>query len=162
MFRPRAFAIPPAPLALTVGGLMPFFGAALASVALQGDVALQAAAALVLLVYGAVILSFLGGVRWGVEMDSAVFEAPRWGVMTASVLGALIGWACVLYYILGTGAPWLFLVMAGAIALHWLWDMVSRKSLPAWYDGLRTIATLGAGGALILAWASLSGLTAFG
>lgn len=155
MLRRGAFAIPPAPLALTIGGLMPFFGSALAILALAGDAAGQAAASLVLLVYGAVILSFLGGVRWGVEMNEATFMPPRWGVLSVSVLGALVGWGCVLFYLLGTPAqsPLVFLVIAGALVLHWLWDVLSRRDTPAWYDGLRTIATAGAVASLAAAWA---------
>ena len=155
MLRRGAFAIPPAPLALTVAGLMPFFGGALAAFALVGDPARQAGAFLTLLVYGAVILSFLGGVRWGVEMNEATFTQPRWSILTGSILGALIGWAAVLFYLLGTPAqsPFVFLAMAGALAVHWIWDVLSRKDTPAWYDGLRTIATLGAVGSLVATWA---------
>jgi len=156
MLRRGAFAIPPAPLALTIGGLMPFIGAALAALALEGDVARQAGAYLTLLVYAAVILSFLGGVRWGIEMNEATFTPPRWSILTGSVIGALVGWGAVLFYLLGTPAqsPLVFLLMAGALAAHWLWDVMSRRDTPAWYDGLRTIATLGAAGALVAAWVS--------
>ena len=152
MFRSGAFAIPPAPLALTMGGLMPFFAAALAIWVFNGDIARQAGAQITLLAYGAVILSFLGGVRWGVEMDSASFEPPRWGALGLSVLGSLTGWAIVLYAVLGGLFPWLFLVMAGGLILHWLWDLGSRRALPAWYDGLRTLATAGAVGSFVFAW----------
>ena len=161
MLRPGAFAIPPAPLALTIGGLMPFVGGALACWALTGDVARQAAAYLTLLTYGAVVLSVLGGVRWGAEMSEAMLPPPRWGVMSLSVLGALTGWLLVLYYVLGSPSPHVFLVMAAAFAAHWLWDVMSRKAVPAWYEGLRTIASVGAVASLVGAWATtpaLSGL----
>ncbi|MEM6666305.1 MAG: DUF3429 domain-containing protein [Pseudomonadota bacterium] len=151
MFRTGAFAIPPAPLALTMGGLMPFLAAALAVWVFADDPARQAGAQITLLAYGAVILSFLGGARWGVEMDSASFEPPRWGVLGLSVLGSLAGWVVMLYAVLGGLFYWLFLAMAGALALHWLWDLGSQQALPAWYDGLRTLATAGAVGSLIFA-----------
>ncbi|MCI4644654.1 MAG: DUF3429 domain-containing protein [Hyphomonadaceae bacterium] len=154
MLRSGAFAIPPAPLALTIAGLMPFVGGALACWALEGDIARQAAAYLTLLTYGAVVLSFLGGVRWGVEMSDAMLTPPRWGVMSAAILGALIGWALVLYYVLGAPSPWVFPIMAAAFAGHWLWDVLSRKALPVWYDGLRTIASVGAVLSLLAAWAT--------
>ena len=156
MLRRGAFAIPPAPLALTIGGLMPFIGAALAALALGGEVARQAVAQLTLLVYAAVILSFLGGVRWGVEMNEATMVAPRWGVLTGSVLGALAGWAAIVFYLLGTPAqsPLVFPAMAGALLIHWVWDLLSRRDTPAWYDGLRTIATVGAVASLLAGWAS--------
>ncbi|MEM1105647.1 MAG: DUF3429 domain-containing protein [Pseudomonadota bacterium] len=156
MLRSGAFAIPPAPLALTVGGLMPFVGAALAGVLLGGDAPRQAIAWLCLLVYSAVILSFLGGVRWGVEMNEAVLAPPRWSVLGASVLGALLGWGAVLFYLVGRPAqsPLVFLVMAAGLTAHWLWDVLSRRDTPAWYDGLRTLATLGAVAALSTAMAA--------
>lgn len=156
MLRRGAFAIPPAPLALTIGGLMPFFGSALAILALAGDPAGQAAASLTLLVYGAVILSFLGGVRWGVEMNEATFLPPRWRILSSSVLGALAGWGAVLFYLLGTPAqsPLVFIGVAGALLVHWIWDVMSRRDTPAWYDGLRTIATAGAVASLLAAWAT--------
>ncbi|MEM9738636.1 MAG: DUF3429 domain-containing protein [Pseudomonadota bacterium] len=156
MLRRGAFAIPPAPLALTVAGLMPFFGGALAAFALGDDPAPQAGAHLTLLVYSAVILSFLGGVRWGVEMNEATFTPPRWGIMTGSIIGALVGWGAVVYYLLGTPAqsPWVFVAMACALFIQWIWDVLSRRDTPAWYDGLRTIASTGAVGSLLTAWVS--------
>ncbi|MEO0466802.1 MAG: DUF3429 domain-containing protein [Pseudomonadota bacterium] len=152
MFRPTAFAIPPAPLAITMAGLMPFFAAALAIWVFAGDPARQAGAELALLAYAAVILSFLGGARWGVEIDSASFEPPRWGALSLSVLGSLVGWVVILIAVLGGLFPWLFLFMAAALALQWLWDMLSRRALPAWYEGLRALATAGAVSSLVFAW----------
>lgn len=160
MLRSGAFAIPPAPLALTIGGLMPFIGGALAAWALNGDIARQAAAYLSLLTYSAAILSFLGGVRWGVEMSEAALTPPRWGVMIASVLGGLLGWALVLYYVLGSPSPNVFLILALAFAAHWVWDVTSRKAVPAWYEGLRTIASVGAIVSLSGTWATTPALGA--
>lgn len=54
--------VPPAAAALGLAGVLPFAATALASLAAApwGDLALLA-----LLAYGAVILSFLGGIEWG-------------------------------------------------------------------------------------------------
>ncbi|MEO1472564.1 MAG: DUF3429 domain-containing protein [Pseudomonadota bacterium] len=146
-----AFRIPPAPLALTVAGLAPFMGSAAARLLLDADPIRAAQTELVLIAYAAVILSFLGGVRWGVEMTDASLSEPRWGVMIGSVLGALAGWGLVLYAVLGTRSPWIFLGAAALLVMHWLWDM-SMKPAPAWYSGLRLLATAGAAGSLILVW----------
>ena len=150
MLRPGAFQIPPAPLALTLAGLLPFFGGAGAVVWLGDDIARQAAAGLILIAYAAVILSFLGGVRWGVEMASRA-PRPRWSVLTGSVLGALAGWGLVLQPVLGGGAGTPFLPMAALLTVHWAWDLSARCTLPPWYDGLRTVATAGAVSALCVA-----------
>jgi len=88
-----------------------------------------------------------------VEMDSASFEPPRWGVLSLSVLGSLAGWGLMIYAVLGGLYPWIYLVLAGGLGLHWLWDVTSRRALPAWYDGLRSLATAGTLGAMVFAYA---------
>lgn len=150
MLRPGAFQIPPAPLVLTLAGLLPFLGGAGAVIRLSDDIARQAAAGLILIAYAAVILSFLGGVRWGVEMASNATR-PRWSVLAGSVVGALAGWGLVLQPVLGGGTGTPFVPMAGLLALHWAWDLSARATLPPWYDGLRTVATAGAVVALLAA-----------
>ena len=58
--------IPSAARWLGFGGLLPF--AATASLALYPALSLNDIATRALLAYGAVILSFLGGVRWGIAI----------------------------------------------------------------------------------------------
>lgn len=151
MHRPGAFSIPPAPLALTLAGLLPFVAAATAVGLLREDIAGRAAAELILLAYAAVILSFLGGVRWGIEIARSA--PPRWAVLGLSVLGALAGWAMVLHAVLRGQSPWLLAVAAGLLALHWAWDVFAAREAPAWYGGLRTLASLGAVLSLLAAFA---------
>lgn len=143
MLKRDAFAIPPAPLAITVAGLMPFIGCAFAIVFLRGDVIRASNASLTLIAYSAVILSFLGGARWGAELMDAALSPPRWSVLALSVVGALAGWALVLYAILGSLRPELHLVFAALFLAHAAWDLRAPR-LPAWYQGLRLIATTGA------------------
>lgn len=153
MLRRRAFAIPPAPLMLALAGLLPFFAGAFAIHWFAGDLARQASAKLVLILYAAVILSFLGGVRWGVEMTVRP-DSPRLVSLSLSVIGALAGWALAWQGALGGLQPWQFLALAGLFAAHWLWDLRAAKDLPAWYDGLRSIASAGALLALLAGWAA--------
>ncbi|NBC21650.1 MAG: DUF3429 family protein [Alphaproteobacteria bacterium] len=153
MIRRRAFSIPPVPLMLALAGLLPFFAGAFAIHGFAGDVARQASAKLVLILYAAVILSFLGGVRWGVEMTVRP-GSPRPLPLSLSVIGALAGWALAWQGALGGLHPWQFLVLAGLFAAHWLWDLRASTDLPAWYDGLRTIASFGAILALLAGWAA--------
>ncbi len=144
----RLFGIPGVPLALTLAGLIPFVaGAALMWAPDIGPVQ-QAQAALCLLVYGAVILSFLGGVRWGAEINAQGGGHPRAPLVTLSVLGALAAWGLVLWSVLG-GLGWpVFAAAAAAHVAHGVWD-ADGAGLPFWYRRLRVFAA-------VLATASLA------
>lgn len=74
-------------------GWLPFVGCALLSL-LLADPAERHLAQRLLLGYGAIILSFLGGVHWGLAM-----RAPNgrvMGMLTIAVLPSLLGWATLL------------------------------------------------------------------
>jgi len=83
--------------------------------------------------YGAVILSFMGGVRWGAAMGSADAGAAR--VMMVSVVPALLGWLALLL----APVPAMFLLAAGFV-LQGVWDVRSAAAgdLPLWFGRLRT------------------------
>ena len=118
-------------------GVIPF--AAAAAVYSLGAPNLAGPALLTLLGYSAAILSFLGGVRWGVEI--AVRRTPRWHVLAASMLPPLVSWG-----LLAGSALVVQHQLAGfllAFLLQWAWDSRSN-SAPAWYPRLRTLLTLGA------------------
>lgn len=142
----RQFGIPGAPLALTLAGLAPFAAGAGVMWAARQDPVLQAQAGLTLLVYGAVILSFIGGVRWGAEVAGS--EAPRGAVLALSVLGSLAAWVLVLCGVLCALNWQVFAAAAGAHLLHGVWD-TGAAGLPAWMRRLRAIGTFGAAAALL-------------
>lgn len=90
--RPDA-ELPAHTAALGYGGLVPFVACALAMLLLP-DAGMRHLAGRVLVGYGAVILSFLGGVHWGLAM-----RAPNgrvMGMLTIAVLPSLLGWATLL------------------------------------------------------------------
>lgn len=135
----KLFGMPTAPLVLTLAGVLPFAAGAGVMLAAAGQPILKAQAGLVVLFYGAVILSFLGGLRWGAEITLHA-EAPRAGVLGLSVLGSLAGWALVLWAFFG-GAGWqVFAAGAGLHLLHSFWD-VGASGLPGWMQRLRVIAS---------------------
>jgi hypothetical protein len=142
----KLFGIPGAPLALTLAGMAPFAAGAGVMWAAQADPVLQAQSGLALLAYGAVILSFVGGLRWGAEVAGR--EAPRAKVLGLSVLGSLAAWALVLYGVLGALGWQVFAAAAGAHLLHGVWD-TGAQGLPAWMRRLRAIGTFGAAAALL-------------
>jgi hypothetical protein len=145
--------LPFMPLALGLGGLVPFVvlaGAAIADMGLpvigDGDAARGA-----LLTYGVAILSFLGGVRWGIALgyeDQA--KAARDYVI--AIIPALVGWAAT-----GLDAPRdLWVLTVAFVALGLLdYGLSCRTVAPEWYGRLR----LGLGAVAALALGLVAALT---
>ena len=144
-------SIPTPALALGLGGLIPFISSAvlvwwsqplaelLPSWIIQQRSTTQLAT-LALGGYGAVILSFLGGVRWGnLLFDRASLR--QWTPLALSVLPSLIAWAALLL----EPVPMLALLAAG-FTLQYALDVYAerRGELPAWFVKLRLILTSGA------------------
>lgn len=82
-------ALPSAARLLGYAGLIPFVGGALAL--WFADPALQAAAVAALAGYGAVIVSFLGGIHWGLGFARGDAARFAWGVVPS-----LVAWAALL------------------------------------------------------------------
>jgi hypothetical protein len=118
---------------LALAGLIPFAGCAVMVVA--GGTAADAWLG-ALIAYAAVILSFLGGTRWGAALESG---SPHPITLILSNLPALVGWAALLP--LDMPSPMRLTLLSAGLALMWLWD---RRRPPAWYPALRTAATVGA------------------
>jgi glutaredoxin len=120
---------------LGYAGLLPF-ALALAGLLLGGPGSAPYFS-LQFLAYGAVILSFVGAVHWGVALTGGPAPARR---MIVSVLPPLVGWAALL--LPPAGGAWVLL--AGFLALRaWETTRVGRFGLPEWYLRLRTRLTLG-------------------
>lgn len=126
--------IPPLVLGLGLFGLVPFMAPPLVGMAVPE---LNAAAASVQAVYAALILSFLGGARWGLAVTKA---SPRSATIVLAMLPSLAAWATLL---LVRDPSWQLAGMAALLVLHWGWDAAST-GLPGWYPPLRGILTLGA------------------
>ncbi len=118
---------------LGIAGLMPFVTGALA-VSFAPEVKPEAAAAL--LAYGAVILSFLGGIRWGfaaLEGEEAV-----WSSYSMSVLAPLVARLGA-----AAGGPVGLLILAISLCLWYFAERAMPPSiaLPGWYMRLRGTLT---------------------
>lgn len=144
---------PQVPMALMFGGVIPFASSAGAMIVWREDLALLNLAALWLLVYSAIILSFIGGVRWGAEI--AKRERPRFAELGPSVLGALAGWGLVMAGFQHGMQTWMFAAMGAALTLHYLYDAISPE-LPLWYRRMRLWPTLGAVLSLVVAYFMLT------
>src|SRR5690554_1238267 len=94
---------------LAWAGLIPFMGSAvLGAVGLWSELLLP-----IFLVYSAVILSFLGGIHWGLVMAGKLDQPER--ALLLCMLPSLVGWIAV------TLLPELYaLVVLAAAYLLWL------------------------------------------
>lgn len=139
-------AIPPSPLALGLAGLIPFWGLA-ASLRLAPVAGIGAGTIdLALAAYAALILSFLGGVRWGfaaVRPDQPAVAAHY----AAGVGPSLLGWAA-----LALPEPWRLALLGALLLALGPMDLgLVRDGLaPPWFGRLRLILSTGAGLALWL------------
>ncbi len=122
--------IPSAALALSAAGVIPFLActaglaAGFAVPGIGGGERLSQA----LIVYGVAILSFLGGVRWGIAIGYESEAAQRRDFVIA-VVPALIGWAAAL---LAPGAA-LWFILLGLMD----YGLYCRDVAPEWYGRLR-------------------------
>ncbi len=130
-----AAPIPRSVLVYGLLGLIPFLAPPLASLATPAH---DSVLGLVALIYGALILSFLGGARWGQEVAR---PQPRAGIITLAMLPTLAGFGLLLATSLDRPAQ--LLAMAALFGLQFFWDAASQ-GLPGWYPRLRLILTAGA------------------
>ena len=124
---------------LALAGAIPFVAATAALfVSESSSVRVPAIAALV--TYAAVILSFLGGIEWGLALrDEAGNEATRAVALVLSTVPSLAAWG-----VLWLPSPtW---QVGGSLAVLlgvWAADqwLASRGLLPSWFVDLRTAIT---------------------
>jgi hypothetical protein len=141
--------LPPAALALGLGGLLPFAFGAMA-IWTGWRPAATPAPALAVQAYGAVILSFLGGIRWGLALRLTDGRAQA-SALAVSVLPSLAGWAALLLSPQGGLA-----VLAGLFAAMGAADLrIASLGAPHWFRRLRIILSAGAVFLLLLAWIGL-------
>ena len=102
----------------------------------------------ILAAYGAVILSFVGAIHWGLAMVQRSVSAP---VFYASIVPALVAWVALLIPTI-LGLP---LLAAGFVGWR-LWEQRNvGPLLPGWFRAMRTVLTIGAVASLLLGWLAL-------
>ncbi len=132
-------SIPFAALVLGLAGLVPF-GVAAVSQWIEVPHVSPAFGIVAAATYGAVILSFLGGIRWGTALKTVASRRQTCELL-ASVLSSLVGWlALLLSPIVG------FSLLIAGFLLQALWDVLSVEKgyLPPWFGKLRMLLTAGA------------------
>jgi Protein of unknown function (DUF3429) len=145
------WGIPAVPLALGLAGLIPFYlTAAMGAVPSGGATAWTSTFAL----YAAVILSFLGGARWGLELGRSP-EQPNTARLALSMIPPLYAWTCLIWIFVPEAStreaqP---LAVSGmcaiGFAMQWAWEEAAGKAglTPTWYPTLRRILSIGVIGA---------------
>jgi hypothetical protein len=139
---------PTFPRWLGLAGLLPQLAAV--AVVFGGDTSLHFSAIALGYAYAALILSFLGGLWWGI--GAAADRPPEW-LWVAAVVPSLVALASALPW--AVGAPWpgpslvvLGLALIGALGVDLL---LARLGLvPRWWMSLRLPLSLGLGGLTLL------------
>ncbi|KAM4642808.1 transmembrane protein 69 [Discoglossus pictus] len=133
----RAIKDAPRPaLYLGLGGLVPFVSA---PILMSVTTCYYPELAFAQVAYGASILSFLGGVRWGFAIPENSPAKPDWLNLANSVVSPLLAWVALLFRDNLTEAT-LMVVMGLGIALHY--DLALLPTYPSWFKAMRAILTL--------------------
>ncbi|NWU92081.1 TMM69 protein, partial [Upupa epops] len=122
-------------LYLSLGGLIPFVSVPL-SMAIQGTYYPELAFAQIM--YGAVTVSFLGGMRWGFALPEDSPAKPDWLNLANSIVPPVFAWQALLFKDVTQSA--IMLVMALGIALHY--DISLLPPYPRWFKVLRVMGTV--------------------
>lgn len=138
--------VPLSAVILGLAGLIPFLGfAALAVSGTDGGLGqIGLTPRTILSAYGAVIASFMGGIRWGAAAARGAGSADY----LVAIVPSLLAWAA-----LACPAPWDLRVLGGLVFLWGLIDQdLTRRGLaPPWLGRLRLFLSVVAGLALLVA-----------
>lgn len=118
--------------------------AACGLIALTGDDAVAQAGALGFAIYAACLLSFLGGVRCGMEIMRAP-DTPDPVRLALSAIPSIAGWLLALFVVMIPAAWGAASAFAGLFAAQFVWDRRSAidAGAPRWYPILRQVLTGG-------------------
>ncbi|XP_072199578.1 transmembrane protein 69 [Excalfactoria chinensis] len=122
-------------LYLSFGGLIPLASVPLLMV-LQRTY--HPELAFVQVTYGAVIVSFIGGMKWGFAVPENSPAKPDWLNLANSTVLPLLAWQALLFKDITSSA--VMLVLSLGIALHY--DLSLLPTYPLWFKGLRIVVTV--------------------
>jgi hypothetical protein len=136
--------------AIALGGFLPFAAIAAGLVLTGRNSALTVLLGDAFRVWSLAILSFLGGIRWGMVLTR---EAPTRMAMIWPVAPAILGWAAMFL-----PQSWAVLALLVAYCAMGAWDSLSAQAgtMPAWYGNMRIVLTLMVAGAHAVAFAILT------
>lgn len=91
------------------------------------------------LAYGASIVSFLGGARWGFALPESSPAKPDWINLANSVVPSLLAWVAMVMS--SSIVPAATMVIMGlGISLHY--DLSLLPTYPSWFKALRSVLTV--------------------
>ncbi|WP_394693963.1 DUF3429 domain-containing protein [Hyphobacterium sp.] len=127
------------PYVLGIAGLVPFVGLAILTQMTLHQTG--AAMNVFLLAYGAAILSFLGGTRWGAEIHRNP-ERPDSLTLVLAMAPPLAGWAALIIEVV-MASPLAYAVLITGLILQFIWDFMAVRActFPKWYLPLRILLT---------------------
>ena len=134
---------------LSLGGFIPFFIVAILLLVLGSDNGLFNSFLDVFKIWSAVILSFLGGIRWGVAIVGQPVDQRD---MSLSTVLPILGWLAILL-----PDTYSVMVLLLLFCVHGTWDSFSANSgkLPQWFGKIRiTLTFLVTAAHLIVVWAA--------
>ena len=132
--------IPTAALCLGYAGLIPFLAGAVVVWVGSGEWAAFALRAQIL--YGVVILAFMGAVHWGLAIAAYGSDgggAPGWGRLGASVTPALLAWFAT--FLVAWAALAVLIVSFVGLFFFDVRESAAGRA-PAWYPRLRRPLTI--------------------
>ena len=102
-----------------------------------------------ILAYGATILSFIGGIQWGIIIHKTKIDRNLWIGLGTSVFPPLLGWSSLLASGL---TSYIILICGFLFALIVDHKMANLSLTPTWYFRLRFFLTLVVVVVLIINW----------
>lgn len=140
------FKVPLSALLLSLGGLIPFLAGGFLAITTGGGILTSEQADRFLISYGAIILSFVAGIRWGAAFSehNSHEQAVQFSV---SVLPALVGWFA-LFLPFAVALPLLALAHSASA----VWDIrgMYNGRGPRWYAKLRMILAIVVVGVIVV------------
>ena len=128
---------PRLPFLLGIAGLIPFLAGAIA--VFVAPVLWQALAIKAFIFYSAVILSFLGGIQWGVAMGQESSDTRGFkDRLVLSVVPSLLAWPALL---IDYDDAALVLMVGFLLVRLYERQRSSALRLPSWYQRLRSLLT---------------------
>nr|XP_048716160.1 transmembrane protein 69 [Caretta caretta] len=121
---------------LGLAGLIPFVSVPLIMAIQQ---TYYAELAFAQITYGATIVSFLGGVRWGFALPENSPGNPDWMNLGNSIVPPLLAWFAILFKDDLTQAAIMVIIGLG-VALHY--DLAVLPTYPSWFKALRVLLTM--------------------